>query len=85
MFNLKSLKDVPNREPIAVPMAIIPKITTRTAAKIGRPLFLSFVTSGFDMTDIKIANKKGIKISLADFNPATTIKNAAKLKITCCT
>jgi hypothetical protein len=47
------------------------------------PFDLSFATSGFAITDIKIASNKGINISLAALNPATTIIKAAKLKITC--
>ena len=84
-FCLKSLREVPKREAIAIPIETMPKMTTNIAPNIGRPLFLNFVTSGFAITEINIANKKGIKISLANFIPATTIENAAKLNITCCT
>ena len=82
-FSLKSLKEVPKREAMPVPTATIPKITTKIAPKIGMPFDLSFATSGFAITDIKIASNKGINISLAALNPATTIIKAAKLKITC--
>ena len=66
-----------------VPTATIPKMTTKIAPKIGMPFDLSLVTSGFAITDIKIASKNGINISLAARIPATTIIKAAMLKITC--
>ena len=73
-------KDVPNRLIIQNPKAII----NRKIEKIEKPLGICFLckklTNGLLIVAMKIASKKGIKISCAARIPATTTTRAAEVK-----
>ena len=81
----KSFREVPKSEVMPIPIAIIPRITITIAPIIGIPRDRSFITRGLATTEIKIASKNGIRISLDARIPATTITKAARLKRICCT
>ena len=67
---------------IPKPKAIIIKSTNKIATPMGIPRDLRVVTRGLLITAIKIASKKGIKISSAARIPAiTTIKAAEAYRI----
>ena len=61
-------------------MVIIPIITTRIEPETGIPLEFNFLTIGFAITEINMAKRKGIKISLDALNPATTNYTSCKIK-----
>ena len=81
----KSFREVPKSEATPIPIATIPKMTSKIAPIMGIPRERSLLTRGLAITEMKIANKNGIKISLDARIPATTTTIAAKLKSTCWT
>ena len=78
-FSEKSFREFPKRDVIPIPIEIITNITIIIEPIVGIPRERSFFTIGQDIKEMKIANKKGMRISLEALIPATTITKAAKL------
>ena len=73
-------KDVPNRLIIQYPKAIINKKIEKIEKPLGMCFLCKKLTSGLLIVAMKIASKKGIKISCAARIPATTTTRAAEVK-----
>ena len=76
-------KDVPSRLIIQNPKAIINKKIEKIEKLLGMCFLCKKLTRGLLIVAMKIASKKGIKISCAARIPATTTTRAAEVKRIC--